>query len=118
MTEKHKFQYFLKRKGFRVTPVLSQFDIMPNYRKDKNKNRNLISNISCCIFQGKDTEKGLGCVTFYYGGIQRDYRTKNKYRAEILKKAVVCKTAKEAIREYEDWIEKSAEELEAMEIIF
>ena len=49
-TQKSIFQAFLKKWGFRVSEVLSTFDLYAHYYIDKDKNHNLIDKISCCIF--------------------------------------------------------------------
>ena len=114
-SEKIKFQKFLKEKGFHTSPVLSTFDLVPHYYIDKNKNHNLITNISSCIFEGS---KGGYCITFYYGGTQRKYRQKYiNIIAEIFKKVIVCNTAKQAIKEYTLWKKEATLELQAMKMI-
>jgi hypothetical protein len=117
-TEKTKFRTFLKEQGFELSPVLATADLNVHHRIDKNKNHNIIKKACCCIFGGSDTPKGgLGCITFYYGGLLREYRRKNSHNAEILKTVVVCETAKEAIVEYKKWKKNATNELYAMKVV-
>jgi hypothetical protein len=115
MTEKSKFQAYLRKNGFHVSEVLSRLDYIPHHYIDWNKNHNLISNISVCIFTG--STPGY-CITFCFGGIQRKYRQKYiNERAEICKKVFVCKTAKQAIKEYNIWHKTALEQLNSMKVI-
>ena len=119
MSEKSIFQKYLKDLGFSVSKVLSIFNCIPHYYIDRNKNHNLLDNISVCIWGGKGTPTGgLGCISFHFGGTQRKYR--KKYiddRAEICKKVFVCKTAKQAIKEYNIWHKTALEQLNSMKVI-
>jgi hypothetical protein len=118
-SEKTKFQNFLKEQGFHISPVLSTFDLVPHYYIDKNKNHNLINNISCCVFEAKTKTGSIGhCITFYYSGTQRKYRQKYiNIIAEIFKKVIVCNTAKQAIKEYTLWKKEATLELQTMKMI-
>ena len=103
-TEKQQFISYLENEDFHVSSVLQTLDLIPHYRKTLDGHHTLISNISCCLFDGINTKPGdLGCVTFYYGGIKRRKCCRTSYQSEMLKKVILPKTCKEAIRVFEDW---------------
>ena len=112
MTEKQQFIKYLKSKGFGISLVLNTLGLIPHCRKTTDGHYTLISNISCCLFDGCGTEKGdLGCVTFYYGGVIRHKYHRQSVSAELLKKTFVPKTAKEAIGIFGQWRIESAKTL-------
>lgn len=118
VTEKQQFINYLKCRGFNVSPVLYSLPIIPNYRITPEKHHTLISNISCCLFDGVNTKTGdLGCVTFYYGGVIRHKYRRQSISAELLKKVIVPKTAKETIATFEQWHIESAEILRTWKTI-
>lgn len=103
-TQKQIFRTYLKKQGFTLSPVLSTIQLVPHFYKDRASNHNLVTNISCCVFDGSNTKLGdLGCITFYFGGTQRLYRHQQTYSAELFKKAFCPKTAAEAIEAFETW---------------
>ncbi|MFA5359328.1 MAG: hypothetical protein WC310_05965 [Patescibacteria group bacterium] len=117
-TEQIKFRSFLKQQGFRLSPVLSTFPLIAHHCIDVDKNHVIVKNISVCMFLGAETKDIVGCVVFYFGGIERKY--KQKYvneRAELQKRAIVCKTAKEAILQYNNWHKQSQNWLKTLKTI-
>jgi hypothetical protein len=117
--DKQQFQDFLKDKGFTINEVSSTFSIIPHHRKTDKGHHNIIQGISVCIWGGKGTPKGgLGCISFEYTGIEkRKFKRHTNDRPEILKKALVCNTVKEAITAYDNWIATSWATVKSWETI-
>lgn len=108
MTEKAKFQNFLRTRHFTVSESYAYMPLVPHHYKDENGNHLLLSNTAVSMFDGVNTpEGGLGCVCFYLGGIVRSKHCRNTYKTEALKKVILPKTAKEAIQEFNNWVGRS-----------
>ena len=104
MTEKQKFTNYLKSKHYSNSSVLHRLNLVPMAKLTDTKDKALISSINVCLFDGSDTKDGdLGCVTFYFGGVLREYRRKYSTNAEMLKKAFCPNTANEAIEAFDMW---------------
>jgi len=117
-TSKEAFQDFLRKEGFSISPVLSTMELIPHHRIDKDGNHSIIDNISVCIFGGSNVpEGGLGCVTFYYGGVLRKKYRKTAYQAEICKCVVVCETAKQAKKCFQSWRLWANNKLNEMKVV-
>ncbi len=113
-TQDDKFKEYLEKLGFILSPVLQTFLLNPSLYK-QNGNLILLSNIHVCVFKGantKDTE--VGCVTFCINGKIKEKYKRNAYDYEFEKKAVVCKTTKEAIEAFEKWTETTQSKMSSM----
>jgi hypothetical protein len=111
-TDKQIFKNFLRSKGFTVYEVVSQKMYTPAYYKSIEGDHCLISNISVCIFGGSDVPTGgLGCVTFYYGGVKKQKYKKIACVSEILKETTICNNSDDAITKFKKWLEDTKIEL-------
>ena len=105
MTIKNKFFQLMQARGFTILDdIQGQLLLVPHYYKTPAGDRLLISNLRFVVFGGSDVPKGgLGCVTFYYSGVEKKKYCRNSHDAEILKKVGCYKTAKEVIAVYDKW---------------
>ena len=105
MTDKKRFIKAMENRGFSFSDdFYGQVDLIPSYRKTTEGHHNIISKIVIVLFSGVDTSKGkLGCVCFYFGGVQKDKYHKTSYQKEILKKAFCPKSVNEAIKTFDTW---------------
>ena len=108
MTEKQKFLNYLKSQRYNNSSVLHRLSLVPMAKLTTEKHKALLSSINVCLFDGINTKDGdLGCITFYFGGVLREYRRKFSTNAEMLKKAFCPDTASEAITAFESWRSQS-----------
>jgi hypothetical protein len=117
-TEKTKFQDFLKKIGFEISPVYNYSYFSPRCRKDSSGNVNIIDKISICIWEDSNNPKRkIGCISFCYQGIERKFRHNYVNGQQFFYKEVVCKTSIEAIKKYNDWSLWACSELNKMKFI-
>ena len=123
MTQREQFKKEMIKRGFTVSnfqgqPFQGQIDLIPHHRKTTGGHHNIISGIRFVIWGGNNVKTGgLGCVTFYYRGKQRQKYCKNVHNAEILKKAFCPETAKEAIQTFDIWNTESQKTIQNWRVI-
>ena len=117
-TNRQIFKQYLKEQGFHVSKILSTIQLVPHFYKDRDGNHNLITNISCCIWDDKYTKKGdLGCVTLYFSSICQLKHCHRAFDSELLKKVFCPQTAEEAIQTFELWRIESNRTIETWTLI-
>ena len=102
-TEMQKFRRGLKRRGFTNMGVLSMLMLQPRVFISSDKANVITGNIHACVFQGRDTNHPLGCVTFCLATRKRAYKARNRRHAEAFKYAEVHDTAKDALQAFDQW---------------
>ena len=123
MTQRETFKKVMQKKGFDVSdfqgqPFMGSLELAPHHRKTREGTHNIINGIRFVMFKGSDTKEGdLGCVTFYYKGIEREKHHKRVVESEILKKAWCPKSAQEASDGFEAWSLATNETINSWDII-
>ena len=101
--EMQKFRRGLKRRGFTNMGVISMLMLHPRLFRDTAKAHVITGNIHACVFQGRETNHPLGCVTFCLATRTRAYKCRNVNHTEYFKYAKVHDNAKDALKAFECW---------------
>lgn len=117
-TEKQKFLQYLEGRGFKTSPNLATLPLIPHHYKTDKGNHVLISSIGCSYFIGANqSEEELGCVCFFYMGVERLKYHRHIWNAEILKQVEVYRLHKKVIKDFEKWELETAKTLASWKTI-
>lgn len=124
-TDKVKFFDYLRSKEYKIVDdglgkpnFMATFSLIPHYYISDKGNHLLISGIHVVDYGGVRTKEGdLGCVVINFDGVIRRKFKKNSYQEELLKKVFCPKTAKEAIKAFEQWRNETAKTLQSWKMV-
>jgi hypothetical protein len=121
MTQKEQFVGYMKSQGFTISqtsPANGTHRQVPRHRISEDGTHTIISSVEFVNFDGVDTMPGdLGCLTFFYYGIERRKYHKDSHREEILKLAFCPKTAEEAIEKFNQWKQTTHNKISSWKVI-
>lgn len=121
MTQKEQFVEYMRDQGFTISqtsPATGTHRLIPRHRMSKDGTHTIISSMEFVNFDGVDTTPGdLGCLTFFYRGLERLKYHKDAHREEILKLAFCPKTVDDAIEKYKGWRQKTHDQMSSWKVI-
>ena len=119
MTIKDKFFQLMQARGFTIVDdIQGELQLVPHLYKTDQGVRRLISGMRFVVFGGSNVpDGGLGCVTFYYSGLEKKKYCRNSHQTEILKKVGCYTTAKEVIAVYDKWSKDTKERKSTWQVL-
>jgi hypothetical protein len=119
MTIKDKFFQLMQARGFTIVDdIQGELQLVPHLYKTDQGVRRLISGMRFVVFGGSNVpDGGLGCVVFYFSGVEKKKYCRNSHQTEILKKTGCYKTAKEVIAVYDKWSKDTKETMSTWQMV-
>ena len=119
MTAKDRFFKGMETRGFTIIDdIQGHLLLVPHYYKTNEGHHDLISSIRFVDYGGSDVAKGgLGCIVFYYSGVEKKKHCRNTHQTEILKKVGCYKTAKEVLAVYDKWSKDTQQTISSWQMV-
>lgn len=119
MTIKNKFFQLMQARDFAIkADMQGDLKLIPHHYKTEQGDHCLISSLRFVVFGGSNVpDGGLGCVTFYYSGMEKKKHCRNSHPTEMLKKVGCYKTAKKAIAAFDKWLMESEETISTWQVV-